>query len=274
MRTLKLLVQYDGTDFVGWQRQATGRSVQAVLEAAIARIEGAPVTIIGAGRTDAGVHALGQVASLRLRHPIAPATLVRALNAMLPPDVRVLAAEDAPPEFHARYGARAKTYLYRLLTGHVVPPFERRYVWHVPESLDVDRLQAAARLFEGRHDFAAFRAAGSPVRSTERTISSVRVEAMPLAALWHQTGPPPSSAGTLVTISVTGDGFLRHMVRTMVGTLVEVARARCAPAVISHALATADRTAVGPTAPARGLFLARVEYSGPPRPAAPPGGGS
>jgi tRNA pseudouridine38-40 synthase len=265
MRTLKLLLQYDGTDYVGWQRQAQGRSVQGELEAALARIEGAPVTVVGAGRTDAGVHALGQVASLRLRHPIAPATLGRALNATLPPDVRVLAVEDAAPGFHARYGARAKTYAYRLWLGDVVPPFERRYAWHVPYRLDLDLLRAAARAFEGRHDFAAFGATGSAVAATERTIFSLVVAETPLAEFWHQPPGLERARGLLVTITVTGDGFLRHMVRTLVGTLVEVAAGRRDPANIVRALAARDRAAVGPTAPARGLFLVRVDYTAPER---------
>lgn len=266
MRTLKLLLQYDGTDYAGWQRQARARSVQGVLEEALARIEGAPVLVVGAGRTDAGVHAIGQVASVRLRHPIAPRTLVRALNATLPPDVRVLEAEEVAPQFHPRYAAHAKTYLYRLVTGEVVPPFERRYVWHVRDALDVARLAAAARLFEGRHDFAAFRAAGGRPGSTERTISAVTVAAVPLAALWHQPTAADASTAQLITITLTGDGFLRHMVRTIVGTLVDVARGRREVATIERALRTGDRTAVGPTAPARGLFLVRVDYP-PPSPA-------
>ena len=160
MRNLKITLAYDGTRLVGWQRQAEGDSVQGLLEDALARFEGARVTVHGAGRTDAGVHAFGQVASVQVTCGHDIATLVRALNAQLPADVRVLSIDDAPPDFHARFSARAKTYRYQLRHGTIADPFERAFVWHMPERLDVDAMRAAASVLVGTHDFAAFRSVG------------------------------------------------------------------------------------------------------------------
>jgi tRNA pseudouridine38-40 synthase len=161
MRTIKLTLAYDGTDYVGWQRQARGRSVQGELERALEEIEGRRVTVTGAGRTDAGVHALGQVASVQLAHGIEMPVLFRALNAKLPPDIRLLAAEAVASGFHARYAARCKTYRYNLAFGAVASPFTRCYAWHVRESLDFEAMRAAAERLHGRHDFAAFQAVGT-----------------------------------------------------------------------------------------------------------------
>jgi tRNA pseudouridine38-40 synthase len=277
MRTVRLTLAYDGTDFVGWQRQENGLSIQQLVEEALEPIEQGPVAVVAAGRTDAGVHALGQVASFRLASAIALDALVRALNARLPADVRVLAAAEAPADFHARIAARAKTYRYRIWNAPVVSPFERRYVWHVPHPLDVDAMAAAARALEGRHDFAAFQATGSPVASTTRTLFSVSVQTDP-----SSTGPSPagvnsrptrpSSAGVnsrpthpsssrpLIEIDLRGDGFLRHMVRNIVGTLVEVGQGRRTPESLAATLASRDRARAGPTAPAAGLVLVGVEY--------------
>jgi tRNA pseudouridine(38-40) synthase len=168
MRTFRITVAYDGTDFVGWQRQAAGVSIQGLLEDALRELDGRDVTVMGAGRTDAGVHALGQVAAFAIERPLAADAVVRALNARLPHTVRVLAAEEAPASFRARADARSKTYRYRIWNGDVVSPFERRFVWHVPGALDVDAMRAAARTLVGRHDFAALQTAGSDVRTTER----------------------------------------------------------------------------------------------------------
>src|SRR6266851_757043 len=153
MSTFKLTLAYDGTGFVGWQRQATGVSIQGLIEDTLCELEGPSVTVIGAGRTDAGVHALGQVASFSLDRVIAPETLVRALNARLPASVRVLAAEEASATFHARFAARMKTYRYRMWHGDVISPFERHYAWHVMGAFNVDQVAACARLIEGTHDF-------------------------------------------------------------------------------------------------------------------------
>jgi tRNA pseudouridine38-40 synthase len=245
MPTFKIVVAYDGTGFVGWQRQASGVTVQALIEDALQPLEDRPVTVHGAGRTDAGVHAVGQVASFTLTRDIDAGSVVRALNFRLPPDVRVLSAAEAPPAFHARFDARAKTYRYRIWTGDVVSPFERRYVWHVPGPLDVAAMASAAELFEGRHDFAAFQAAENNASSTERTLQFSRLV----------SAPPPQ-----IVYEVSGDGFLRHMVRTMVGSLVEVGRGRRRPEWIRDVVGSRDRREAGPTAPAAGLFLMGVHY--------------
>ena len=247
MRTLKLTLQYDGTAYVGWQRQPNGPSIQAVLEEAIARIDGAPVAVHGAGRTDAGVHALAQVASVRAANALDEATLRRALNAVLPRDVRVIGVERAGPEFHARFSARAKTYEYRIVDAPFISPFLRHYAWHVPQPLDVAAMRTAAESLVGRHDFAAYQGSGSAVVSTERTVSAMAVEAG--AGFDHP-----------LFVRVTADGFLRHMVRNIVGTLVEVGAGRLDAARPRAVLESRDRTQAGPTAPPHGLFLAAVAY--------------
>ena len=255
MRTIKLTLAYDGTGYVGWQRQARGRSIQGVLEQALATIEGRPVAAAGAGRTDAGVHALGQVASVRLAHRIGTPALVRALNAKLPPDVRLLAAETAAAGFHARYAARGKTYRYNLTSGAIASPFARRYAWHVRGPLDLDAMRAAAARLEGRHDFAAFQAAGSRVATTVRTIRSVAVE--PASAAF---ATPPAGPARALSIDVAGDGFLRHMVRIIAGTLVAVGAGRFPASGVSGIVASRARERAGPTAPPHGLFLVAVDY--------------
>src|SRR5260370_26835972 len=162
MPTFRISLAYDGTGFVGWQRQRAGTSIQGLLEGALRQLDDRDVTVYGAGRTDAGVHALGQVASFMLERRLSADTVVRAMNARLPAAVRVLHAAEVEPTFHARFAARAKTYRYRIWNGDVVSPFEGAYVWHVPAPLDIDAMRTAARLLEGRHDFTAFQAPGSP----------------------------------------------------------------------------------------------------------------
>jgi tRNA pseudouridine38-40 synthase len=263
VRTLKITLAYDGTDFVGWQRQAEGTSVQGALEEALSRIQGAPVSVAGAGRTDAGVHAAGQVASVALDVAHDTATLRRALNAMLPETVRVIGVEDAAPDFHARFAASSKTYHYRIANGPVLSPFLRRWAWHVPWVLDVAAMQDAARRLEGEHDFAAFRSAGTDVRSSVRTIHVSRLlDADP----WCGAGRAPSDRpeveveGRMLVYEVEGSGFLRHMVRAIAGTLVEAGSGRATPAQVGELLERRDRTLAGPTAPPCGLCLVRVTY--------------
>ena len=251
MRTLKLTIQYDGTDFVGWQRQAHGTSIQGLLEDALARIEDRPVAVAGAGRTDAGVHAAGQVASIVLAHPLATDALLRALNAMLPAAIRVIQVQEAPSGFHARFHARAKTYRYRILDSPIGSPFERHYAWHVPHPLDLAAMQRVIRVLPGVHDFAAFQAAGGTAATTVRTIFGATVGRVPSA---HD-----DEAGVIV-FEITGDGFLRHMVRGLAGTIVEVGSGRRPIDTLATLLETAPRTAIGPTAPALGLCLMRVDY--------------
>ena len=255
MRTFKLTLAYDGTDYVGWQRQASGASIQGCLEAALADIAGTSIPVVGAGRTDAGVHALGQVAGVRLGVRIDPGALARAVNARLPPDIRVVGSVEVADAFHARFDAVAKAYRYRLLHGPVMSPFLRRYAWHVREPLDAGAMAGAGRMLVGEHDFAAFQAAGGGVRTTVRTVFELTVRAPPAASTGAEAG-----GADMTVVDVRGSGFLRHMVRTIVGTLVEVGRGRRDPGDVGRVLRGADRAAAGPTAPARGLFLTGVEY--------------
>ena len=265
MRTLKITLAYDGTRYVGWQRQAEGTSIQGLLEEALARFEGAPVTVHGAGRTDAGVHALGQVASAQVTAGHDTSDLLRGLNAALPPDVRVLQVEDAAPDFHARFSARSKTYRYAIRNAPFVSPFEYPYVCHVPEPLDVDAMQAAAALLIGTHDFSTFRSTGSDVKDSVRTIMASAVTIADLAA--HSEVPTPNSQlpttnhqPGLLFYTVSATGFLRHMVRAIAGTLLEVGRGWRAPESIGALIAGGRRADAGATAPAHGLFLVSVTY--------------
>lgn len=256
-RTLKLTVAYEGTHYVGWQRQANGTSVQGVIESAIAQIVGAPVNVMGAGRTDAGVHAVGQVASMVVHHTIQAWQLQRALNGMLPRDVRVVGIEEAPADFHARFSPSRKTYAYRLYRAPVVSPIDRAFVWHHPGPLDLSKMDAALALLVGEHDFAAFQGAGADVTSSIRRVFEARMDVLPAGDLGVL---PHVDDATHIVIRVTADGFLRHMVRTVVGTLVEVGRGLRSSDEISEILASRDRQRAGVTAPASGLVLERVEY--------------
>ncbi len=246
MRTLKLTVQYDGTDYVGWQRQDSGISIQGVLEEALEKIEGRHVTVHGAGRTDAGVHAIGQVASARVASPLDNETMGRALNANLPTAIRVSAVETAGDDFHARFSASAKTYEYRIWNGPAVPPFLRLYTWQVPQPLDLGLLQRGGDALVGTHDFATFQGAGSVVHTTIRTVT---------AASWRA-----GSTETPLVFEISGSGFLRHMVRSIVGTLVEAGLRRRPVDDIARLLQSPDRSSAGRTAPPQGLFLTKVTY--------------
>jgi tRNA pseudouridine38-40 synthase len=245
MRTLKLTLAYDGTNYVGWQRQINGLSIQQVIEEALAPLVGGnPPTVAGAGRTDAGVHALGQVASVHLDIDLAASAVQRALNVRLPYDIRVLGVVDATPGFHAQFHSTGKAYRYRIATTAVLSPFDRWFVWHAPGPRSIPAMQRAARQFLGRHDFASFQPAGSPVRDTVRTIERLSVR----------------DAGGEIVIDVEGDGFLRHMVRTVAGTLADVGSGARDPDSIRDVLAARDRRAAGQTLPAAGLTLVSVRY--------------
>ncbi|MGE0448250.1 MAG: tRNA pseudouridine(38-40) synthase TruA [Vicinamibacterales bacterium] len=247
---LKLTIAYDGTGLVGWQRQPTGTSVQGLLEDALAALEPSGVAVTGAGRTDAGVHALAQVASATLRRSISPDSVVRAVNMRLPPSVRVLRAEETPQGFHARFDAVSKTYRYRIANQPVASPFERLYAWHIPApQLDEEAMAAAAARVVGRHDFAAFQGSRSHTTTTVRTVSSSRVEVCRDAA-----------GDRVICYEVCGDGFLRHMVRSIAGSLVAIGRGRRPPEWIDELLTSGRRSDVGRTAPACGLFLVGVAY--------------
>jgi tRNA pseudouridine38-40 synthase len=219
-------------------------SIQGLLEDALREFDDRDVAVAGAGRTDAGVHALAQVASCSLDRPIDPTTLVRALNHKLPPDVRVRDACAMPSTFHARFTASGKIYRYRLWHGPVFSPFQRRYAWHLPGALDIDAMRRAATLIAGTHDFAAFQGQGSDTATTTRTITKLRI----------------ANRGLRIDVQVEGNGFLRHMVRTLVGTLIEIGRGRRPAEWISDVIASRDRMQAGQTAPAHGLFLVSVRY--------------
>lgn len=267
MPSFRVTLAYDGAGFVGWQRQATGTSIQGVVEDALGDLDQRDVGVTAAGRTDAGVHALGQVASFSLERSIAPDALVRALNARLPDTIRVVDAAEAPSTFHARFDARSKSYRYRIWNDDVLVPFERAYAWHVPGRLAIDEMIAAARLLEGRHDFAAFQGTGSTTQTTERIVFSSRIcGGGPQSEVEYRPdfiSEGPRRTSGLIVYEITGDGFLRHMVRNIVGSLVEIGRGRRDVEWIRRVLASRDRTYAGPTAPAEGLFLMRVDYNNP-----------
>ncbi len=270
MPCFKITVAYDGTGYVGWQRQVNGVSIQGLLEDALRALDGRDVTVKGAGRTDAGVHALGQVAAFTIDRVLPGGALVRALNARLPDAIRVLSADEVPAAFHPRFGAREKTYRYRIWNGEVMSPFERRYAWHLVGALDVPAMQAAARLLEGRHDFTAFQAAGSATATGEREIMRSHVwKSFTTEDTEEEASSRPGldlcvrrvlGGGELIWFELTGTGFLRRMVRTIVGTLVEIGRGRQRVDWIGRVLASRDRATAGPTAPPEGLFLVRVAY--------------
>ena len=197
--------------------------------------------MIGAGRTDAGVHALGQVASARVSTALDTSTIGRAMNAMLPPEVRVLRVEDAGPDFHARYGARSKTYQYRIHAGEVLSPFDRLWCWHVPRPLDVQAMEAASRALVGRHDFAVFQSTGSSVKTTTRSVSRAAWRVLiPASSAEAGTAAAtaPETGGETIAFEIESDGFLRHMVRSIVGTLVEIGEGRRPVESIAELLAT------------------------------------
>jgi tRNA pseudouridine38-40 synthase len=245
-RSIRLTLAYDGTHFHGWQVQPMTPTIQGVLIDACARVLGSPVRVTGASRTDAGVHAVGQVASVWTASSLPAATLGRALNALLPEEVRVVDIRDAPAGFDARRWATGKRYLYLLDTGSCANPFLRRFAWHVRVPLDVPSMAKALSHLRGRHDFSAFCAAPGRERISVCTLRSVRV------TLRRQH----------LALLLSGDSFLHHMVRNIVGSLVEVGRGAHPPEWIVEVLAGRDRSRAGPTAPARGLFLLRVLYHG------------
>ncbi|MCK6481960.1 MAG: tRNA pseudouridine(38-40) synthase TruA [Planctomycetes bacterium] len=250
-RTFRAVLEYDGTDFHGWQVQAGRRTVQGVLEEALASILSARVPVIAAGRTDAGVHALGQLVSFRAATGIPPERLAAALNSRLPPDAAILSLEEAPADFHATRDARSKVYRYLVLEGRTPRPLLRRTTWRVPVRLDLRRMREAARCLVGRHDFASFRTNPGPEGEGRGTVRRVlRVDLR--------------RRGGLLALEVEGEGFLYNMVRAIAGTLVEVGRGRWEPGRVAGILAARDRRAAGPTAPARGLVLVSVAF-GPPR---------
>lgn len=241
---IRILIEYDGTNYSGWQLQSGQDSIQARIEAALAQIFSQPVRVHGSGRTDAGVHALGQVAAFTLPRPFDPAELNRALNANLPADIVILEAQAAADSFDPRRHARSRVYEYRVLNQRWPSAFDYRYCWHLRESLDLARMNEAARLFLGEHDFAAFRTLGTEVKSTVRRVD---------VSEWRREG-------VRLIYRVEASSFLRHMVRTMVAAMVEVGRGKFEPRFVSELLQAKERAMAPAAAPPSGLFLVEVHY--------------
>jgi tRNA pseudouridine38-40 synthase len=277
MRNLRLLIAYDGTDFHGWQRQPNALTVQECLESTMEAILGEKAQVYGSGRTDAGVHALNQVANFKTDCPIPCENLVKALNDALPPTVRIKDAQEVSARFHARYDVRSKTYRYRILQAPVCSPFLWRFVWHYPFPLDSKRMGEAAKLFEGEHDFTSFAAVeGSAAEESwpnagadrdgprwdsqsTRGPAAHKIETAMVRRIFTSRILRQPRTSMLI-YEVSGNGFLHHMVRNMVGTLMEVGRGKLEPSGILRILNARNRTMAGPTAPAQGLCLVRVEY--------------
>src|SRR5579863_1610281 len=250
MRNLKLILSYDGSEFSGWQVQPDVATVQGTLASAIGRVTGEKVLPQGSGRTDARVHALAQVATFVTRSSVPSANFVKALNDVLPAAIRVREVAEAPPEFHARHSAQAKTYRYRIFRGAICPPFLARYVWHFPYPLDEGAMGRAAPLVEGEHDFTSFAAVDAergrdlaPGANVRRIFSS----------RWEHEGDE-------LVYTVKGSGFLHHMVRNLVGTFILVGKGTLQPEDLTRILEARSRSAAGATAPASGLYLVNVEY--------------
>jgi tRNA pseudouridine38-40 synthase len=244
-RNIRLLLEYDGTGYHGWQRQLDAATIQGVLEAAVARLTQERVAIIGSGRTDAGVHARGQVANFRTESAIPLKAFHKGLNSLLPRDIAVLSATEAPPEFHARKSARAKTYEYRILNRPNRSPLNRHYAWWIASPLNLAAMAGAAGFLLGEHDFTAFRASGSDNKNPVRRV---------LAATWQE------EPGGWLSFTITATGFLRGMVRSLVGTMVQVGQGKAPSAKLAELLASGARHLAGPTAPPQGLYLVEVVY--------------
>lgn len=260
MRNLRLILSYDGAEFAGWQVQPGRTTVQGALASAIGRLSGENVLPQGSGRTDAGVHALAQVASFRTASVIPAENWMRALNDILPASIRVLEVSEAAPEFHARTSAQAKTYRYRIHRGAICPPFLARYVWHYPYPLEESAMVAAAGVVVGEHDFTSFAAvdpervermaAGDDVGTSNIRTTNVRTI---FSSSWSREGEE-------LIYTVRGNGFLHHMVRNLVGTLLLLGKGTVSREDLRRILDARERTAAGPTAPASGLYLVEVEY--------------
>ena len=246
----KLTIQYDGTDFHGWQMQGELRTVQGELTRALSRIDGREVVVHGSGRTDAGVHAEGQVAHVHLEKQITPEKLRAAINGNTEKDVRVIEVAIVDDEFHARYSALAKTYVYRIVNGPVISPFWLRYAHHEARPLDLQRMQQSANLFLGEHDWSAFSSAQSDSETKRRTITNIAISE-------HSD---ERARARIIEIRVSAEGFLRYMVRSIAGTLLAVGRGEMDDALVMRAIDGGDRSLVAATAPACGLTLLSVRY--------------
>lgn len=249
-RNLKLLLSYDGSEFSGWQVQPECPTVQGTLSSAIGRITGEKVLPQGSGRTDAGVHALAQIATFTTESSVPAENFLKALNDILPPSIRVLEANEAPADFHARKSATAKTYRYRMYRGPICPPFFARYVWHYPYALDEVAMAKAAAHIVGEHDFTSFAAVDPERGQQDAPVNNVR---RVLSSKWKRVGEE-------FVYTINGTGFLHHMVRNLIGTFVLVGKGTLQPNHIQRILEAKDRSAAGATAPAGGLYLVQVDY--------------
>ncbi len=255
MRRIRLTLQYDGSAYNGWQVQATGITIQGLLQDCVHRLTGERANVIGAGRTDAGVHAIEQIAAFDSGSGLSLGVIRRALNAMLPDDIRVVEASEADKDFHPRYDARSRRYVYLMANMGHVPVFIHRYVWWIRFPLDVEAMVAASTALLGKHDFSSFRGTGCGAKSPVRNISCLEVARTAEASFLFT-----KFQGDFIRVSVEADAFLRHMVRNIVGTLVEVGRGKADPAELESILEAKDRRIAGPTAPANGLFLEKIIY--------------
>jgi len=245
MRNIKLLIEYDGTNYQGWQVQPKGPTIQGILEEKLGLLTGRPVQLFGSGRTDSGVHALGQVAHFKTQSRMDIHTIQRALNSLLPPDIVIQKVEEVDEGFHARKHSKSKIYEYRILNRNLRSAFHRGYVWHIPQKLNLAEIRKATQSLVGEHDFSAFCTVGSPTRTTVRRV--IRAE-------WRR------GRDGLLRFEIEANGFLKQMVRSIIGTLVEIGKGKMKAVEIRMILNSKDRKEAGPTAPAQGLFLKKVKY--------------
>ena len=252
---MKLLLEYDGTNYHGWQSQKSGGTIQDILIEKIRGITGEEVKLTAASRTDAGVHALGQAAVFRTESRLGPDVIMRALNAELPVDIRIMGAEETDSDFHPRYDAGRKSYFYLISQDRRHSAFLHRYIWYVHSALDTERMAEAASLLLGEHDFSSFRAAGCGAKHPVRTVYSADITRRDEMSFMTAT-----LRGDFIRFRIEGNAFLRHMVRNIVGTLVEVGREKMSVETFGRVLQSCDRTIAGPTAPAQGLFLEKIIY--------------
>ncbi len=255
MRHIRLIIEYDGTEYHGWQSQKAGGTIQDIMREKIFAITGEKAMLTGASRTDSGVHALGQVAAFGTRSGLSPDVIMRALNAKLPADIRILGSEETNSDFHPRYAADRKSYFYILSTSKLRSAFLYKYMWNVKTGLNIHSMREAAHTILGEHDFSSFMGSGCGSKTRVRTVHSLDISR-------HRTINFMTAhiRGDFIKIRIEANAFLRHMVRNIVGTLVEVGRGNLSPEMLSKILKCRDRTAAGPTAPAQGLFLEKITY--------------
>ncbi len=245
MRNIRLLIEYDGTNYQGWQVQPDGPTIQGMIEEKLTLITGEVIHLIGSGRTDSGVHAFGQVANFKTKSKLDVHSIQRALNSLLPPDIVIQRAEEVEEDFHARRESKSKVYEYRILNQDIRSAFRHKYAWHIPQKLDLEEMRKATRILIGEHDFSSFRSVGTPTRTAIRRV--IRAE-------WKK------GRDGLIWFEIEASGFLKQMVRALVGTLVEVGRGKIDSEEFQKILDSRDRKKAGPTAPAHGLFLKEVKY--------------